>query len=73
MKLIYIGKKNPKKVEVLGEKVSFIPNKETAVSDKIGIVLLKNAGDVFKNTKETKEIPKEEPKAKAKAEAKDKK
>lgn len=62
MKLIYTGKKNPKKVKWGDKEVSFVPDEPTSVGDELGKVLLANAGDIFKNAsvKEPKVDPKKD-------------
>ena len=79
MKLIYIGKKNPKNIDILDEKVSFVPNEPAEVKASIGKILLEKAGDIFKSADGGKigaskvSLSNEEKDAKAKAEAKAKK
>ena len=79
MKLIYLGRKNPKVVELLDEKVSFVPNEPTEVKAAIGKVLLENAGTIFSlvNDKSKAKAPvddiPEAPKANVKSKGKKKK
>lgn len=47
MKLVYLGKKNPKDVEVESLGASFVPGVPLEVDNKLGSILLKNASDIF--------------------------
>ena len=59
MKIVYMGKKRPKKV-FIGEREDakeylFDPFKEVEVPDEVGQLLINNAGDMFKRTDSRKE------------------
>lgn len=74
MKLVYLGKKNPKVVEIEGLGASFVPGVLLEVDDKLGKILLKNASDVFSaggGSVKVKEAPKEELKEEPKEEPKE--
>jgi len=68
VKLVYFGKKNPKKVEIEHKEKTltetFIPFQAKDVDKKLADILLKNAGDIFKRVDkdERKPIIKHQPK-----------
>lgn len=53
MLLVYKGVKNPKVVEIKGERIEFIPGEQVKVPAPIGRILLKNAADIFEEIEVT--------------------